>query len=348
MFVLVVAHLLNFPSLFAVYLALSLLLLFVTTSFIMPFWRKNKMPVDGRLVVITGGSQGMGKAVAMLMASKGANVAIIARDRAKLASAIADIEANAIRPREQQFLAVSADLSDAVDARRALQEITNWGGPPDIVWTCAGAAVPGLFKDMDTAVLERQVRMNYFTVLHTAHAALNIMTSNPLPATSPKRHIIFTASVMSFHSLAGYNAYSPSKAAIRSLADGLRQECLLYNIAVHCCFPATIISPGFEEEQKVKPEITKILEGSDDGQTPDQVAKACMDRLEKGQFLVVTSALGYLMRAAAWGGSPRGNWLFDSLSSSVVGIVWFFVGGFMDGSVRKYLKQNGVSKPEAS
>lgn len=283
----------------------------------------------------------MGLSVAKLLASKGANVAIIARDPTKLSTALTEISASALRP-TQNFTSISADLTLSAECRRALSEIKTWGGCPDIVWTCAGAAIPGYFKDMDSDVLERQVQTNYFSVMHTAHAAINMMTESPLPTGAPQRHLVFTSTVMAFYTLAGYNAYSPAKAAIRTLADGLRQECLLYGIDVHCCFPATIYSPGFEVEQLTKPELTKVLEGSDEGQTPDVVAAVCVRKLEKGQSLVVTSLLGEAMRAGSWGGSPRGCWWWDTVVTWVCAVVWLVVGKMMDGDVRKYVKKHGV------
>jgi len=180
--------------------------------------------------------------------------------------------------------------------------------------------------------------MNYFTALHTAHASIRFM--NASPATSgEKRHIIFTSSVLAFYPIAGYNAYSPAKAAVRSLADGLRQECLLYDIDVHACFPATIYTPGFEEEQKTKPELTKILEGADEGQTPEQVAEICLRKLEKGQTLVTTTLMGSAIKGSAWGGSPKGNVLLDTLFGWVLLVVWTIVGKVMDWEVTKYKKK---------
>jgi 3-dehydrosphinganine reductase len=90
--------------------------------------------------------------------------------------------------------------------------------------------------------------------------------------------IVLTSSVVGFFAIPGYSAYAAAKHAIRGLAESLRIEFLLYNINVHCYFPATIYSPGFEEEQKSKPELTKILEGADEGLTPE----ACALRLVNG------------------------------------------------------------------
>lgn len=60
----------------------------------------------------------------------------------------------------------------------------------------------------------------------------------------------------------------------------MRSELILYGISVHAYFPGTIFSPGLEEENKTKPEITRQIEGTEDGLTPAQCAKG----LIKGKF----------------------------------------------------------------
>ncbi|KAF8536340.1 hypothetical protein BDD12DRAFT_851382 [Trichophaea hybrida] len=306
---------------------------------IMSLFRKNHMPVAGRLVVVTGGSQGMGKSVAILLAKKGASIVIVARNQERLDTALEEIRAAALNPTTQKFLAVSADLTSGPETHRAFTEIQAALGVPDIVWQCAGGTLPGYFKDYTSAELEREIHMNYFTALHTAHASIRLMNASPLAEGSEKRHIIFTSSVVAFYPIVGYNAYSPAKAAIRSLADGLRQECLLYDIDVHACFPATIYTQGLEEEQKTKPELTKILEGVDEGQMPEQVAEVCLRKLEKGQTLVTTTLMGSAMKGGAWAGSPRGNVVLDTLFGWVLLVVWVIVAKVMDWEVVKYRKK---------
>lgn len=166
-----------------------------------------------------------------------------------------------------------------------------------------------------------------------------MMTANPIanPTQQQKRHIILTSSVLAFYPIAGYNSYSPAKAAIRSLADGLRQECILYDIDVHACFPATIFSPGREEELKTIPELTVILEGSDEGQTPDQVAIECVKGLERGDKLVTTTLMGSAMRGGSWSGSPKGVW--DTIFAMVLQVVWSIVGRVLDWEVVKYKRR---------
>lgn len=66
-----------------------------TSLAIMPLFRSNQMPIAGRVVIVTGASQGMGKSVAILLAQKGAHVAIVARNRQKLDDALVEVK---VRP----------------------------------------------------------------------------------------------------------------------------------------------------------------------------------------------------------------------------------------------------------
>jgi 3-dehydrosphinganine reductase len=69
---------------------------------------------------------------------------------------------------------------------------------------------------------------------------------------------------------------------LAGLAECLRSEFQLYDISIHAYFPGTILSPGYQEENKTKPEITKKLEGPEsDGLTPEQCARGLL----KGESL---------------------------------------------------------------
>lgn len=92
--------------------------------------------------------------------------------------------------------------------------------------------------------------------------------------------IVFCTSILGYMSIIGYSAYSPGKHALRGLAETLQAEFLLYGIGVHICFPPTIFTPGYEDENKTKPAITREIEGTDGGLTPEQVAASIL----KGTF----------------------------------------------------------------
>ena len=114
-----------------------------------------------------------------------------------------------------------------------------------------------------------------------------------------KGKIVFVSSVLGLMSFVGYTTYSPGKFAIRGarptavsckapidgclgLAESLRSELKMYGIDVHVAFPATILSPGLDEENEVKPKITLKIEETDSGSPPEEVAAGIL----RGRFLM--------------------------------------------------------------
>ncbi|KAL3427910.1 short-chain dehydrogenase [Phlyctema vagabunda] len=315
----------------------------VILPIIMNFFRKNKFDVKGKTVLLTGASEGMGKCVAVQLSKKGANIIIVSRGIPKLEAALAEIQ-SAASDTTQRFKLISADISTEDENIRVIAEATAWnsGRAPDIVWCIAGAARPLLFLDTPTAVAKQQMDMNFWSCWYMGQAILSKWL-DPSASTGTPRHLVFTSSVIAFYSIAGYSPYAPSKAAIKSLSDTLTQEVLLYgeDVKIHTVFPATILSPGLERENSTKPDITLEIEETDPKQTPEVVAANAIAGLERGDNLVTVGWLGTLMRACAWGGAPRNNWLFDTLTLWAASIVVLFVGQDLDGKVRNHGKKHG-------
>jgi 3-dehydrosphinganine reductase len=120
-------------------------------------------------------------------------------------------------------------------------------------------------------------------------------------------------------------------------------------IKIHIVLPGTILSPGFENEETTKHNITRILEEGDEKQTEDQVAEAAIKGLEKGDYMITTHFLGHAMRVSSLGGSPRGGTfgIRDALFSWATAIAWLFIGPDMEKKVWKYGKEHGIQHREA-
>ncbi|KAK4239989.1 hypothetical protein C8A03DRAFT_42449 [Achaetomium macrosporum] len=323
------------------------------------FGRKNHMPVEGRTVLITGASEGMGRSAAMQLAAKGANLILVARNIGRLEEALADVTAAASSPSTQRFTYISADVSEPDYASTVIAQAIAWNGgrAPDIVWCIAGMSTPMLWTD-DAAMsaARRNMDVNYFGSAEMSRAILREWLA-PENSTGPKsepKHIIFTASVLALFAIVGYGPYSPSKWALRGLADTLAMELNLYPdnpVKVHVVYPATITSPGLERENQTKPGITLELEKDEPPETPDTVAKRAIAGLEKGEYFVAVSFLGNLMRCGVMGGSPRNSWVFDTVLGWFVPIIYFFVLRIMNAQVRGMKssairsQRNKVTKP---
>ncbi|KAJ4122917.1 hypothetical protein NW768_009906 [Fusarium equiseti] len=325
------------------------------------FLSRNEFPVDGRTVLITGGSRGLGLAAACRLASKGANVAIGARDPEVLKEALAQVEKSA-RSSDQRFFSLTADVTKAEECKRVIAEVTAWNddSPPDIVWCCSGSAHPTLFVDTPVEQFQTMMDSNYFSSAYMAHATLNAWLKPDLTKkTSEKkalaaRHIIFTGSFVSLYSFAGFTPYSPSKAAIRSLSDSLSQEMNLYagahpeepRVRVHTVFPATMPTKSLDDENRVKTDVTKALEEGDQILTPDECARRAIAGLERGEELIATSTIIRLVMTTVMGGAIRGGFwtgLVNTMLSWVVMIVMVFIRWDMDVKVKNWGKKHGSS-----
>ncbi|KAJ5166789.1 uncharacterized protein N7482_005570 [Penicillium canariense] len=326
------------------------------------FGYKNEFPVEGRTVLITGGSDGMGRALAVQLAGKGAHVVVVARTISKLQSTVDELKHKALNSMKQRFSYISADLTDAAECDRVVAEVTSWndGSAPDIVFCCAGFCHPGFFVDVPLSVQRQQMDTVYWTAANMAHATLRNWLA-PVPPSgqmkNPRRHLIFTCSTLAFTPIAGYGPYSPAKAAIRSLSDTLSQEIEMYNgaytqrhrnpapaadVKIHTVFPMGILSPGFDNEQKIKPELTKMLEESDKPQTPEEVAQITLSALERGEYLITTMFVGHIMKGSALGPSPRNAIVRDTLLSWLSNLVFLQVIPDLRNKAFNWGKANGL------
>ncbi len=285
----------------------------------------------------------MGLAAAQQLAAKGANIAIVARNKYKLSSALLAIKASALS-QNQRFESFSADLSSSEEAVRVAAEVRAWNKVPiDTVWMMAGSSDPRLFIETTPKALRSQMDINYFGAANVAHAVLTEWLSPGQARSKTDRHLVFTSSTLAFFSIVGYAPYSPAKAALRSLCDTLSQEVLLYSdtVKLHTVFPGSIDTPGYANENINKPAITKKLEEPDPVHSADDVAKACIKGLEKGEYLIVTNFIGKAMRAIGWGGSTRSNWILDTMFAYVVNTVFYFIKSDMDNTVQKWGYKEG-------
>lgn len=285
--------------------ALLLLILVYSSSFM---FSSKKWSPEGLHVYITGGSQGLGLALAKLVARKGAHVSIVARTQSKLDDALKELEANRQSP-DQMFKAFSFSLNTAEESAAALQAASDahGGKVPDAVFACAGAAKPMYLLEMQPEDLSRGMANGYWVQAWTAFAAAKQMVRE----NKKKGKIVLVSSTLGYMSLIGYSSYSPAKHALRGLADSLHSELMLYGIDAHIFFPPTMYTPGFEEENKTKPAITRTIESTDEGLTADQAAAGLLAGVEKGHAHITADLITSLFRASTRGCAPRSNAALD-------------------------------------
>lgn len=261
-------------------------------------------------IIITGGSSGIGKATAQRLFSQGANVSIIARDRAKLEQAKAEIEPCCLRP-SQQVLALSADVANRLQAEQAVNRAIEQLGSPDVLMTCAGIAHPGYFRELPIEIFERTMAVNYFGSLYCIRATLPAMEQQG------KGQIVIISSGAGLVGIYGYTPYCPSKFALRGLAESLRGELKRSGIGVSIVYPPDTDTPQLAEENKTKPPETKAITATASLWSADAVAQAILKGIEQRSFMITPGQeMTVLARLHSLIG-PGLQWYFDRLVAQV-------------------------------
>lgn len=231
----------------------------------------------GDHVIITGGSSGIGQAMAIKLACQGKNISIVARGKTCLSQAQREIE-KASDQGKGQVLALCADLTQQEEAEQAIQSAIAHFGTPELLVTSAGVAHPGHFQELPTQVFKQTMAINYFGTLYCVRAAIPAMVKQG------KGQIVLISSGAGLIGIYGYSAYSPSKFALRGLAESLRVELKSQGIKVSIAYPPDTDTPQLKAENDLKPAITKKLTGTAQIWQPDQVASQIIQGLNRNQF----------------------------------------------------------------
>lgn len=232
------------------------------------------MSFAGRHAIVTGGSSGIGRATAHLLAQQGAHVSIIARTQSALDETLGELDALRVSA-AQRFRAVSADLGDWPQARDAIAVLTSAGDVPDLLINAAGYSHPGYFEELPVDVFHDSMRANYFGTLHPIKAVA------PLMIARGEGRIVNFSSIAGFYAIYGFTAYSAAKFAVTGLSEALRQELKPYGIAVSVVFPPTTRTPGLERENQSKPLETMLIEGQSKERSAEEVAAAVVRGIER-------------------------------------------------------------------
>ncbi|OQS04248.1 3-ketodihydrosphingosine reductase, partial [Thraustotheca clavata] len=284
--------------------------------------------VDGKHVVITGGSTGLGLATAKKYAKAGAKVTIIARSMDALEKAKAEIQAIAKHP----VFIQSCDVTNFESVQKAVAAANTFHNRvTDHVVCCAGAAMPGYFFEQDISIFRKEMDLNYFGVVHATKAALPAMIERNEGGT-----FVFVSSGCGLLSFIGYTQYCPTKFAVRGFADALRNEFKLYKMNVHIFYPGNIDSPGFIQENKTKPAECKEIEGSADLLSPDQVAQSMIDGVANGVYAITNDIGIWLLRVIGNGINPRKNTILEMALLPLLTLVQIGFVAYMDYVVGKY------------
>jgi len=183
--------------------------------------------IEGKVVVITGASSGLGEATARLFCAQGAPVVLGARRADRLQSL-----ANELTGRGGKALAVATDVTQRDQMKNLVDAAVQTFGRVDVMINNAGIMPQALLERLKIDEWDRMIDVNIKGVLYGIAAALPYMQQQKAG------HMIFVSSVAGHKVGPGFAVYAATKHGVRALAEGLRQEVKPYNIRT------TVISPG--------------------------------------------------------------------------------------------------------
>ncbi|HYW80425.1 MAG TPA: SDR family NAD(P)-dependent oxidoreductase [Thermoguttaceae bacterium] len=188
--------------------------------------------LSGRSALVTGGSRGIGKAIARIFAEAGADVMISSRNEEQLIEAAREI-GDGLDVRSEYAV---ADMTDRADVKRLAETAVERLGKVDILVNNAGHNVPQPIDEIDDETWDRLVELNLTSCM--------ALTRYLAPGMKQRRwgRVIHTSSIMGLASTAGRNAYSATKSGLIGMARASSLDLGGHNITVNCIAPGPILT----------------------------------------------------------------------------------------------------------
>ena len=271
---------------------------------------KTNQFFTGKLALITGGSSGIGYALANQLVEAGASVILLARSQEKLDEAKTSLSSQLSQP-DQLIHAIPADVTDVESLSAAIEDMAKTIGIPDFIFNCAGVALPGYVEQLKLEVFKWTMDIDY----HGTVNVIKLLLPHLLQRGSG--HIINFSSMAGVIGTFGYSAYSGAKFAVRGFSDVIRSELTPKNIRVSIVYPPDTDTPQLAFENQFKPYETRELAGSDKPISAAAVARETLKSVSRGKYAIVPGAEAKLLYFL---GTRLGNWVYPVMDRLLAGI----------------------------
>jgi short-subunit dehydrogenase len=241
----------------------------------------QRRDVTGLRILITGASQGIGRALAVAAARRGAKVLAAARSDSLLAEL-----AREVRDAGGTIETVQADVTSDADRRALAEAAERHFGGLDVLINNAGVGATGHFVEARPERLRTIMEVNFFGLTETTRVCLPLLKRGRTPA------VVNISSVAGKRGIPARSEYSASKFAVQGFSEALRAELAKDGVDV------LVVSPGLTQtnfSQNMLEQTARIKMDHLRGMTAEQVAEATLRSLEKGRPEVTLSFKGRLV-----------------------------------------------------
>ena len=258
-----------------------------------------------KVVIITGGSDGIGKALTQAFLKRGAKVATCGRSGEKLENLL---KANTGLPLFTRI----ADVSKEEDCKNFIEKVIEEFGGIDILINNAGISMRALFKDTDLTTLKRVMDINFWGTVYCTKYALHSVIER-------KGSIVGVSSIAGYRGLPGRSGYSASKFAVNGWFEALRTELLETGVNVMW------VCPGFTTSNIRNVALNK--EARPQGESP----------MDENKMMSAEECARHILHAI----QKRKRTLLLTFNGKRTVFLNKFFPGFTDKLVRKFFFKNG-------
>jgi short-subunit dehydrogenase len=181
--------------------------------------------MQDKVVIITGGNSGIGKALAFEFGSRGAKIVITGRNQQTLQ----DTE-NELKVKNVEVLSIRADVTQIADNQRMVAETLKYFGKIDVLINNAGISMRAFFEEVDIAVIRQLMDINFFGAIYATKCCLPYIIKQ-------KGSVIGISSIAGYRGLPARVGYSASKFALQGFLESLRAEMLEKGVHVLTASP---------------------------------------------------------------------------------------------------------------
>lgn len=237
------------------------------------------MQLSDRVVLLTGASRGLGRALALALAARGARLACVARESEALDEVVREAQAGGATARGYPF-----DLAQVDDCESLVERVAADLGPVSVVLCNAATTTAGEVRDLSLAHYESDLRVNFLSAVALTRAALPGMLARGEGA------FTYILSGAALRPLPAFSSYSATKAALLAFTGSLRVELAGEPVRVLTVFPGTLRTEFLERMTRVgSPRILAARRPAD----PARIAGVIVRALERDRSRV-------FVRGPAW------------------------------------------------
>jgi short-subunit dehydrogenase len=253
------------------------------------------MDPKDRVVILTGATEGIGRATAHVLSEAGCKVALAARSVDALQSLTGDLQRAG-----GQAAAIATDMGDTGQAAELARKTVDAFGRIDVVINNAAIGVRDHVVDLDEKEARRVMDVNHFGPVALIQAAIPHLRSNPDGGL-----IVNVSSIVGRRAMPGIGGYCASKAALEKMAESLRLELLADNIRVSTVYPGVTVT-GFNDNSLGNSQAGR---GRVSGVPPERVARAILHTIqhERRDVFITLFDRAFVTASAVW------PWLMDKL-----------------------------------